>query len=59
MVGSSCIEFPNEQFGDMCKCPGCVLNGTCPFKAHTGYDLSVPVPLQASFPAVRLLFLAR
>ena len=56
MVSSDCIEFPNEQFGDMCKCPGCVLNGTCPFKANTGYNLSVPVPLQASFPKVRYVY---
>lgn len=52
-IGSDCIPFPNEKFQNMCNCPGCKLSPPCPFKADTQYNITVPVPLQTSFPKVR------
>ncbi|CAI8032201.1 NPC intracellular cholesterol transporter 2 [Geodia barretti] len=49
-LATACIKFPNETFGYMCHCPGCTLEPPCPFKANRMENVTVEVPLSASFP---------
>ena len=49
-LATACIKFPNETFGYMCHCPGCTLKPPCPFKANVMENVTVEVPLSASFP---------
>jgi hypothetical protein len=51
-LGPLCEKFPNEHFENMCNCEGCTLSKPCPFEANTMYNITVDVPLPASFPAV-------